>query len=52
MKTSQTRRSRVRVVSVVTMYLPEDGLPYATAVSFFKNLFVVLVALTGGRSMI
>jgi positive regulator of sigma E activity len=51
-KTSQTSSSRVQVVSVVTMYLPEDGLLYATAVPFLLNLFVVLVALTGGRSLI
>ena len=35
-KTSQTRRSHVRVASAVTKYLPEDGLLYATAVSFDK----------------
>jgi hypothetical protein len=38
-KTSQTRRSGVRVASAVTKYLPEDGSLYATAVSFVKPLF-------------
>jgi hypothetical protein len=36
MKTSQIRRSRVRVSSAATKYLPEDGLLYAKAVSFGK----------------